>query len=254
MAGRSGPYSAERRVVNAQFVGVLRMSKTGWSQSGVPYGADQTTYLVVDRFSGGSVYRETEIERSDLETVISDLLTGQFNDPVRVVAFNTLGRRRFRRCRSRTSNPVRHCGWACARASSGFCGCICRTDAPTGVATSLGRTNYEYEGARVHRLLDLRTVFTPQNDCGRWERRRTLPSVTAVVLRPPRPKASRRPILEAEVGDVAEYIWGKAANKAASDRHRSDRACGARRKRPTGLWWSVAAREVPFPCHGSFPP
>lgn len=90
MAGRSGPYSAERRVVNAQFVGVLRMSKTGWSQSGVPYGADQTTYLVVDRFSGGSVYRETEIERSDLETVISDLLTGQFNDPVRVVAFNTL--------------------------------------------------------------------------------------------------------------------------------------------------------------------
>ena len=66
------------------------MSKTGWSPSGVPYGADQTTYLVVDRFSGGSVYRESEIERSDLETVISDLLTGQFNDPVRVVAFNTL--------------------------------------------------------------------------------------------------------------------------------------------------------------------
>ena len=66
------------------------MSKTGWSPSSVPYGADQTTYLVVDRFSGGSVYRETEIERSDLETVISDFMTGQFNDPVRVIAFNTL--------------------------------------------------------------------------------------------------------------------------------------------------------------------
>ena len=66
------------------------MPRTGWSPSTVPYGADQTAYLVVDRFSSGSVYRETEIERSDLETIISDFMTGQFNDPVRVVAFNTL--------------------------------------------------------------------------------------------------------------------------------------------------------------------
>ena len=56
----------------------------------MPYGADQTVYLVVDRFGSGSVYRETEIERTDLEAVIDDFLTGQFNDPVRVVAFNTL--------------------------------------------------------------------------------------------------------------------------------------------------------------------
>ena len=66
------------------------MPRTGWSPNIVPYGADQTAYLVVDRFSGGSVYRETEIERADLETIISDFITGQFNDPVRVVAFNTL--------------------------------------------------------------------------------------------------------------------------------------------------------------------
>jgi hypothetical protein len=66
------------------------MPRTGWSLSAVPYGADQTVYLVADRFSSGSVYRETEIERSDLETIISDFMTGQFNDPVRVVAFNTL--------------------------------------------------------------------------------------------------------------------------------------------------------------------
>jgi hypothetical protein len=57
----------------------------------VPYGADQTVYLVVDSFGArGSVYRETEVERADLETVIADLLSGQFNAPVRVVAFNTL--------------------------------------------------------------------------------------------------------------------------------------------------------------------
>ena len=68
----------------------IAMPRTGWSPNTVPYGADQTAYLVVDRFSGGSVYRETEIERADLETIISDFMTGQFNDPVRVIAFNTL--------------------------------------------------------------------------------------------------------------------------------------------------------------------
>lgn len=56
----------------------------------VPHGADQTVYLVVDRLGAGRVYRETEVERTDLETMIDDLLTGHFYDPVRVVAFNTL--------------------------------------------------------------------------------------------------------------------------------------------------------------------
>jgi hypothetical protein len=58
-----------------------------------PNGADQTVHLVVDRFGGlGAVFRETDVERSDLETTIADLLPGQFNDPVRVVAFNTAER------------------------------------------------------------------------------------------------------------------------------------------------------------------
>ena len=62
-----------------------------WTPGTVPYGADETVYLVVDSFGAlGSVYRETEIERADLETIISDLMTGQFSNPVRVVAFNTL--------------------------------------------------------------------------------------------------------------------------------------------------------------------
>jgi hypothetical protein len=63
----------------------------GWTPGVVPYGADQTVYLVVDSFGAhGSVFRQTEIERADLEAVISDLMTGQFSNPVRVVAFNTL--------------------------------------------------------------------------------------------------------------------------------------------------------------------
>jgi hypothetical protein len=67
------------------------MPSIGWTPRIVPYGADQTLYLVVDRFGRhGSVYHETEVERTDLETIIADLMSGQFNDPVRVVAFNTL--------------------------------------------------------------------------------------------------------------------------------------------------------------------
>jgi hypothetical protein len=67
------------------------MPGTGWSPRIVPYGADQTVYLVIDRFGGpNAAYRETEVERADLETIIVDLMSGQFNDPIRVVAFNTL--------------------------------------------------------------------------------------------------------------------------------------------------------------------
>jgi hypothetical protein len=69
----------------------FRMPGTGWTPGTVPYGADQTAYLVIDRFGRlGSVYQETEVERADLETVIAELMSGQFNDPIRVVAFNTL--------------------------------------------------------------------------------------------------------------------------------------------------------------------
>jgi hypothetical protein len=56
----------------------------------VPHGDDQTVYLVVDRFGGlGTAYGETDVVRTDLETTITDLMSGQFSDPVRVVAFNT---------------------------------------------------------------------------------------------------------------------------------------------------------------------
>jgi hypothetical protein len=69
----------------------VALLKSNFAPSIVPYGADQTIYLVVDNLGSlGSVFRETEIERADSETVIADLLSGQFSDPVRVVAFNTL--------------------------------------------------------------------------------------------------------------------------------------------------------------------
>jgi hypothetical protein len=67
--------------------------RRSWTPSIVPNGADQTVYLVLDDFGDlGRAFRETDIERSDLETVISDLMSGEFSDPVRVVAFNTTER------------------------------------------------------------------------------------------------------------------------------------------------------------------
>ena len=67
------------------------MPSTSLTQGVVPYGADQTVYFVIDRFGKfSSVHCETEVERTDREAVITDLMSGQFNDPIRVVAFNTL--------------------------------------------------------------------------------------------------------------------------------------------------------------------
>ena len=54
----------------------------------VPYGADQTVYLVVEAARPNAV--SCTAERSDIETVITDLLSGRFSDPIEVLAFNTL--------------------------------------------------------------------------------------------------------------------------------------------------------------------
>jgi hypothetical protein len=61
------------------------MPEIGVAPPMVPYGADQTIYLVVD-----DIGAQTELERPDFDAVIADLLAGQFNAPVRVMAFNTL--------------------------------------------------------------------------------------------------------------------------------------------------------------------
>ena len=67
------------------------MTRTDWAPAIVPYGADQTLYLVVDHLEPvGGGHREIEFERTELETVIAELMSGQFSDPLRVVAFNTL--------------------------------------------------------------------------------------------------------------------------------------------------------------------
>jgi hypothetical protein len=65
------------------------MRKT-WTPSIVPNGNDQTVYLVAEDFGRlGRAWREADYEATDQETVIQDLLSGQYNNPIRVVAFNT---------------------------------------------------------------------------------------------------------------------------------------------------------------------
>jgi hypothetical protein len=60
------------------------------SPSIVPHGADQDTYLVLDDFGRiGCTWRETDAESADRETLIRDLVEGQYSKPARVVAFNT---------------------------------------------------------------------------------------------------------------------------------------------------------------------
>lgn len=59
------------------------------SPSIVPHGADQDTYLVVDDFGWiGCVWREIDVGSTDRETLIRALAHGEFNKPVRIVAFN----------------------------------------------------------------------------------------------------------------------------------------------------------------------
>ena len=66
------------------------MRRSSWTPSIVPTTQDQTTYLVVDDFGrAGLSFHEINLDRTDLDSVIADLMAGQYDNPVRVVAFNT---------------------------------------------------------------------------------------------------------------------------------------------------------------------
>jgi hypothetical protein len=51
---------------------------------------DVAVHIVLDDFGRlGRAYRETDEVRASRDGVINGLLTGQFNNPLRVIAFNT---------------------------------------------------------------------------------------------------------------------------------------------------------------------
>jgi hypothetical protein len=69
------------------------MRSSNWTASIVPGGYDQTVYLVADDFGRvGLAWREADYEGTDLETVIQDMLSGQYTNPIRIIAFNTAER------------------------------------------------------------------------------------------------------------------------------------------------------------------
>lgn len=63
-----------------------------WVPSIVPSEQSRTVYLVLDDFGRhGQAYCEADYERTDRESVISDLISGQYRNPVAVAAFNLGG-------------------------------------------------------------------------------------------------------------------------------------------------------------------
>ncbi|MBR0698212.1 hypothetical protein JQ553_33890 [Bradyrhizobium lablabi] len=48
---------------------------------------DRTFYIVLEDFTSGAAFRETD-EGLDYPTLIKDLLSGQYDDVLRIVAFN----------------------------------------------------------------------------------------------------------------------------------------------------------------------
>jgi hypothetical protein len=59
--------------------------KSSWTPSIVPRGDDQEVYLVVDDLGRlGRVWREADVEKTAIETVIQDLLDGQYKNPIGV--------------------------------------------------------------------------------------------------------------------------------------------------------------------------
>ena len=66
------------------------MRKSNWTPSIVPRGDDRDIYLVVDDLGRlGRVWREADYEATDFETVVTDLLDGQYSNPTGIFAFNT---------------------------------------------------------------------------------------------------------------------------------------------------------------------
>jgi hypothetical protein len=63
--------------------------RKAWTPSIVPGGIDQNIYLVIDDFGRlGRSWREADVENTDLETVIQNMLRGEYSNPIGVFGFN----------------------------------------------------------------------------------------------------------------------------------------------------------------------
>lgn len=52
---------------------------------------DVTVYLVAEDFCNlGRAFRETDLAEADHDTIVRNLISGQYRNPLRVIAFNTV--------------------------------------------------------------------------------------------------------------------------------------------------------------------
>jgi hypothetical protein len=60
------------------------------SPSLAPHGPEKDTYIVLDDFGSlGRAWRETDEAGANRATLVRNLLDGQYENPVRIVAFNS---------------------------------------------------------------------------------------------------------------------------------------------------------------------
>jgi hypothetical protein len=54
-------------------------------------GNDVTVYIVIEDFGQyGRAFRETDLAEADLGTIVRNMISGEYRNPLRVVAFNTV--------------------------------------------------------------------------------------------------------------------------------------------------------------------
>jgi hypothetical protein len=83
-AGGIGHEQSDQRRSTKLFLGV-RMG----SPSLIPDLPDAETYLVLDDFGKlGRAYREADPDTADRDTVVQNLLRGEYNSPISIIAFN----------------------------------------------------------------------------------------------------------------------------------------------------------------------
>jgi len=109
---------------------------------------------------GGRAWRETDVEHTDVQTVLTYLLDGQYSNPVRVIAFNT-AEGWWRDVSEDVAHEVRR---RCAEQARGFPSSLeefghryhgyyravsCRFCSPAAQQSRSGRTSLSFLGARA---------------------------------------------------------------------------------------------------------
>jgi hypothetical protein len=51
----------------------------------VPGAPEQDYYIVINDFRDGPAFLETDLDRADFETIVTNMIVGEYSDPLRVI-------------------------------------------------------------------------------------------------------------------------------------------------------------------------